>query len=187
MKPPPRCIDVHSIGDSYAPVSRASSRRLRGSVQSGSFSGTCPASDDFHNRSRLTCNREGTNSNYGAESCAPFRNMFQNAGKEELMVMGALAGSIMKNETPEVIKETLARRRWVLLCWLLTWWIPSPSSSERASGVERETHLEHYHLVYLHLCGLCYHDFSAHLPIERGTSPVHRSLHHIHTPAILTK
>ena len=41
--------------------------------------------------------------------------MFQNAGKEELMVMGVSAGSIMKNETPEVIKETLARRRWVLL------------------------------------------------------------------------
>jgi chitin synthase len=33
----------------------------------------------------------------------------------------------MEHETTEVVKETSARRRWVLLCWLLTWWIPSPS------------------------------------------------------------
>ena len=51
--------------------------------------------------------------------------MFQNADKEGLMAKEALAGEIMENETTEVIKETSARRRWVLLCWLLTWWIPS--------------------------------------------------------------
>lgn len=42
------------------------------------------------------------------------------------MAKEALAGEIMENETTEVVKETSARRRWVLLCWLLTWWIPSP-------------------------------------------------------------
>ena len=26
----------------------------------------------------------------------------------------------------KVVRETSARRQWVLLCWLLTWWIPSP-------------------------------------------------------------
>ncbi|KAG6371381.1 hypothetical protein JVT61DRAFT_9595 [Boletus reticuloceps] len=31
----------------------------------------------------------------------------------------------MENETTKVVKETSARRCWVLLCWLLTWWIPS--------------------------------------------------------------
>ncbi|KAG6372221.1 P-loop containing nucleoside triphosphate hydrolase protein [Boletus reticuloceps] len=36
-------------------------------------------SDDFDNRSRLTSNREETNSNYGSGSYAPSRNMFQNA------------------------------------------------------------------------------------------------------------
>ncbi|KAF8119292.1 chitin synthase-domain-containing protein [Boletus edulis] len=84
-------------------------------------------SDDFDNRSRLTSNREETSSNYGPESYAPYRNMFQNADKEGLPVIAkeALAGEIMENETTEVVKETLARRRWVLLCWLLTWWIPS--------------------------------------------------------------
>ncbi|KAI9568500.1 P-loop containing nucleoside triphosphate hydrolase protein [Boletus coccyginus] len=82
-------------------------------------------SDDFDNRSRLTSNREETNSNYGSESYAPSRNMFQNADKEGLVAKEALAGEIMENETTEVVKETSARRRWVLLCWLLTWWIPS--------------------------------------------------------------
>ncbi|KAF8438194.1 hypothetical protein L210DRAFT_3647176 [Boletus edulis BED1] len=82
-------------------------------------------SDDFDNRSRLTSNQEETNSNYGSESYAPSRNMFQNADKEGLIAKEALAGEIMENETTEVVKETSARRRWVLLCWLLTWWIPS--------------------------------------------------------------
>ncbi|KAF8416998.1 hypothetical protein L210DRAFT_3369969, partial [Boletus edulis BED1] len=36
-----------------------------------------------------------------------------------------LAGEIMENETTEVVKGMSACRRWVLLCWLLTWWIPS--------------------------------------------------------------
>ncbi|KAF8121277.1 P-loop containing nucleoside triphosphate hydrolase protein [Boletus edulis] len=66
-----------------------------------------------------------TNSNYGSESYAPSRNMFQNADKEGLIAKEALAGEIMENETTGVVKETSARRRWVLLCWLLTWWIPS--------------------------------------------------------------
>ncbi|KAG6370849.1 P-loop containing nucleoside triphosphate hydrolase protein [Boletus reticuloceps] len=82
-------------------------------------------SDDFNNRSRLSSNREETNSNYGSESYAPSRNMFQNTDKEGLIAKEALAGEIMESETTKVVKETLARRRWVLLCWLLTWWIPS--------------------------------------------------------------
>ena len=32
----------------------------------------------------------------------------------------------MENGTTEVVKETSVRRRWVLLCWVLTWWIPPP-------------------------------------------------------------
>ncbi|KAJ7490104.1 hypothetical protein B0H11DRAFT_1676631, partial [Mycena galericulata] len=36
----------------------------------------------------------------------------------------ALAGEIQEGETAEVIKESSVRRRWVPLCWLLTWWIP---------------------------------------------------------------
>ena len=82
-------------------------------------------SDDFDNRSRLTSNRDDTASNYGSDSYAPSRNMFQNADKEALVAKETLAGEIMENETTEVMKETSARRRWVLLCWALTWWIPS--------------------------------------------------------------
>ncbi|KAF8439427.1 hypothetical protein L210DRAFT_858136 [Boletus edulis BED1] len=82
-------------------------------------------SDDFNNWSRLTSNREETNSNYGSKSYAPSRNMFQNADKEGLIAKEALVGEIMESEMTKAIKETLARRRWVLLCWLLTLWIPS--------------------------------------------------------------
>ncbi|KAH0833480.1 hypothetical protein J3R83DRAFT_12603 [Lanmaoa asiatica] len=56
-------------------------------------------SDDFDNRK--------TNSNYGSESYAPSRNMFQNAD-EGLMAKEALTGKIMENEVTEVIKETSA-------------------------------------------------------------------------------
>ena len=67
-------------------------------------------------RSRLTSNQEDTNSNYGSESYAPSRNMFQNADKEGLMAKEALVGEIMENEMTEVIMETSACCRWVLLC-----------------------------------------------------------------------
>ena len=79
-------------------------------------------SDNFDSHiSRLTSNWEETNSNYGSESYAPSRNMFQNADKEGLMAKKALPDEIMENETTEVVKEMLARQRWVLLCWILTW------------------------------------------------------------------
>ena len=52
--------------------------------------------------------------------------MFQNADKHRLMEKEALAGEIQEGETTEVLKETSARRRWVALCWILTWWVPTP-------------------------------------------------------------
>ncbi|KAF8437697.1 P-loop containing nucleoside triphosphate hydrolase protein [Boletus edulis BED1] len=146
-------LDVHSIGDPYAPyaspglppndytdpynqvssqahvplVANASPFQ-RGNLYKDDYE-DCKSfrSDDFDNRSRLTSNREEINSNYGSKSYTPSRNMFQNTDKEGLIAKEALpvAGEIMENETIEVVKETLAHRRWVLLCWLLTWWIPS--------------------------------------------------------------
>ncbi|KAH0831304.1 glycosyltransferase family 2 protein [Lanmaoa asiatica] len=144
-------IDVRSIGDPYAPYASpglpsddyadpfnqassqahvplvaAASPFQRGDLYDDEYEDRKSfRSDDFDNRSRLTSNREETNSNYGSDSYAPSRNMFQNADKEGLIAKEALAGEIMENETTEVVKETSARRRWVLLCWLLTWWIPS--------------------------------------------------------------
>ncbi|KAF8433780.1 P-loop containing nucleoside triphosphate hydrolase protein [Boletus edulis BED1] len=144
-------LDVRSIGDPYAPyaspglppddyadpynqvssqahvplVANASPFQ-RGNLYEDDYEDRKSfRSDDFDNRSRVTSNGEETNSNYGSESYAPSRNMFQNADKEGLIANEALAGEIMENETTEVVKETSARRRWVLLCWLLTWWIPS--------------------------------------------------------------
>jgi chitin synthase len=62
----------------------------------------------------------------GTESYAPSRNMFQNVDKKALLEKEALPGEIHEGEVAEVLKETSARRRWVALCWLLTWWVPSP-------------------------------------------------------------
>lgn len=52
--------------------------------------------------------------------------MFQDTGKKGLAEKEPLAGEIQEGETTEVLKETSARRRWVALCWLLTWWVPNP-------------------------------------------------------------
>jgi chitin synthase len=51
--------------------------------------------------------------------------MFQNADKKGLADKEPLAGEIQEGETSEVYKESSNRRRWVALCWLLTWWVPS--------------------------------------------------------------
>ncbi|KAF8345668.1 glycosyltransferase family 2 protein, partial [Amanita rubescens] len=85
-------------------------------------------SDDFDGQSNYTSQRDAA-SNYGSESYAPSRNMFQGAeGKgahRALLEKEALAGEIQEGETTEVIKESSARRKWVALCWILTWWCPN--------------------------------------------------------------
>ncbi|KDQ56608.1 glycosyltransferase family 2 protein [Jaapia argillacea MUCL 33604] len=85
-------------------------------------------SEDFDadGRSRLTSNRDESMSNFGTESYAPSRNMFQSNDKKGALDKEALAGEIQEGETAEVVKESSARRRWVTICWLLTWWIPTP-------------------------------------------------------------
>jgi chitin synthase len=83
-------------------------------------------SEDYDGRSRYTSHREESVSNFGTESYAPSRNMFQNADKKGLLDKEALAGEIQEGETAEVLKETSARRKWVALCWMLTFWIPGP-------------------------------------------------------------
>lgn len=79
------------------------------------------SADDFDGQSRLT--RDDA-SNFGSESYAPSRNMFQGAGKQGITEKEPLAGEIQEGETAEVFKETSARRRWVVLCWILTFWVP---------------------------------------------------------------
>ena len=83
-------------------------------------------SDDYDGRTRYTSHREDSISNFGTESYAPSRNMFHNADKKGLLDKEALAGEIQEGETTEVLKETSSRRKWVALCWMLTFWIPSP-------------------------------------------------------------
>lgn len=83
-------------------------------------------SEEFDNRSRFTSQRDDSDSHYGSESYAPSRNMFQNTDKRGLMEKEALAGEIQEGETTEVLKESSSRRRWVMLCWILTFWVPTP-------------------------------------------------------------
>ncbi|KAF8523712.1 glycosyltransferase family 2 protein [Hysterangium stoloniferum] len=82
-------------------------------------------SDDYDGRSQLTSHREESASNFGTESYAPSRNMFQNADKKPLGEKDLLPGEIMEGEVAEEIRDSSARRRWLLMVWLLTWWCPS--------------------------------------------------------------
>ncbi|KAF4579719.1 hypothetical protein EYR40_000103 [Pleurotus pulmonarius] len=82
-------------------------------------------SEDYDGRSRFTSQRDDSVSNFGSESYAPSRNMFQNADKKGLLEKEALPGEVQEGETTEVVKESSARRRWVALCWVLTFWVPT--------------------------------------------------------------
>ncbi|KAH7106969.1 glycosyltransferase family 2 protein [Auriculariales sp. MPI-PUGE-AT-0066] len=82
-------------------------------------------SDDFDGQSRFTTHRDDTNSNFGTESYAPSRNMFQNFDKRGVE-KEALPGEVMEGEVTEEIHDSSARRRWLVVVWLLTWWMPSP-------------------------------------------------------------
>ncbi|KAG9095195.1 hypothetical protein FS749_010895 [Ceratobasidium sp. UAMH 11750] len=61
----------------------------------------------------------------GSESYAPSRQLFTAADRKPVVDKEALPGEIMENETAEEVKQTAARRRWVALCWILTFWIPN--------------------------------------------------------------
>ena len=82
--------------------------------------------DDYDARSALTSNRDDSMSHLGSESYAPSRNMFHNTDNKALLEKDALPGEIQEGETAEVLKESSARRKWVALCWLLTFWCPTP-------------------------------------------------------------
>ena len=53
--------------------------------------------------------------------------MFQNTDKRGLMEKEPLSGEIQEGETAEVFKESSACQRWVVLCWMLMFWVPTPA------------------------------------------------------------
>ncbi|KAJ7830396.1 hypothetical protein B0H13DRAFT_268824 [Mycena leptocephala] len=86
---------------------------------------------DAHSRFMSAVDERETASNFGSESYAPSRNMFDAEGKGAgvgavLLDKDARAWEIQEGETVEVLKESSARRRWVTLCWILTFWVPNP-------------------------------------------------------------
>ena len=84
-------------------------------------------SDDYDERSAYTSHRDIRRPSGYTESYAPSRNMFQDAEKKGLLSgKEPLAGEIQDGETTEVIKESALRKRWVMLCWMLTFWCPTP-------------------------------------------------------------
>jgi chitin synthase len=119
--------DAYHTSSQALPLVANASPFQRADMYDDGFDGRSVQSDDFDARSRLTSNRDDTVSNYGSESYAPSRNMFQNAEKRGLVTdKEQLAGEIQEGEVTETVKESSARRRWVALCWILTWWVPSP-------------------------------------------------------------
>jgi chitin synthase len=117
--------DNYNISSAALPlVSKAPFQRP--DLYEDEFENKSVQSEDFDDRSRFTNAHDESNPHFGSESHAPSRNMFQNTDKRGLMEKEVLAGEIQEGETTEVLKESSARRRWVALCWLLTWWIPSP-------------------------------------------------------------
>ncbi|KAL4081203.1 hypothetical protein J3A83DRAFT_4083727, partial [Scleroderma citrinum] len=78
----------------------------------------------FQHHSHLTSNQDDSNFNYSTELYVPSWNMFHNADKEGHVSKEMLLGEILEGKTMEVVREILARRCWVLLCWLLTTPVP---------------------------------------------------------------
>lgn len=60
-------------------------------------------------------------SNIGTETYAPSRNMFRDFDNKEKDVLDVEPSD---GETTEEYKESAARRRWVWLCRILTFWVP---------------------------------------------------------------
>jgi chitin synthase len=83
-------------------------------------------SEVYAGLSRFTSQRADSMSNFGTESYGPSQNMFQNTDKKGLVDKEALMGEIQEGETTEVLKESSAPRRWVAICWMLTFWDQTP-------------------------------------------------------------
>lgn len=81
-------------------------------------------SEDYDGRSQLTSHREETSSNFGSESYAPSRNMFQNAEKNAVPGKG-VTDEILDGEVVEEVRDSSARRKWLYVVWSLTWWCPN--------------------------------------------------------------
>ncbi|KAI0725977.1 glycosyltransferase family 2 protein [Fomitopsis betulina] len=141
-------LGPHSIGDPYAPYQSPDTESPYGGGYNDPFGQSNQQlplvqnaqpmydeyderkslrSDDFDGRSAYTSHRDVESASVYTESYAPSRNMFQDADKKGLLSgKEPIAGEIQEGETTEVLKESTLRKRWVMICWLLTWWCPTP-------------------------------------------------------------
>ncbi|KAH8914587.1 glycosyltransferase family 2 protein [Atractiella rhizophila] len=89
------------------------------------------STDDYFSSARALRKNGGYDdegaSAIGSERFNPSRNLFDADRKTEFGEKAAYGLDMQKpDETVEEIGDTSARKKWVFLTWLLTWWIPSP-------------------------------------------------------------
>ncbi|KAK8846712.1 hypothetical protein IAR55_005799 [Kwoniella newhampshirensis] len=85
--------------------------------------------------SQITSQFGDTASNIGTEAYAPSRNMFRDLDHRD--EKDPLDADPLDGEITEEYKESIARRRWVWLCTILTFWIPGFLLS-KLGGMKRQ-------------------------------------------------
>nr|XP_031861862.1 uncharacterized protein CI109_002691 [Kwoniella shandongensis]KAA5528934.1 hypothetical protein CI109_002691 [Kwoniella shandongensis] len=85
--------------------------------------------------SQITSQFGDTASNMGTEAYAPSRNMFRDLDHKD--EKDPLDAEPLDGEIVEEYKESIARRRWVWLCTVLTFWIPGFLLS-KVGGMKRQ-------------------------------------------------
>jgi chitin synthase len=79
----------------------------------------------FRSEDRGGTGEDAMSMSVGSESYAPSRQLFTAADRKPVADKEALPGEVLEGETAEEVKQTAARRRWVALCWMLTFWVPN--------------------------------------------------------------
>ncbi|RIB29616.1 glycosyltransferase family 2 protein [Gigaspora rosea] len=88
-------------------------------------------SDDYYQEENYS--QYGESVSYGSEVYAPSHNMFGGMDAKKLNEKD----QIIEEEPEEPRKKSAARKKWLFLTWLLTWWIP-PCFLSWCGGMKRK-------------------------------------------------
>lgn len=95
-----------------------------GRLNEPDFDSKTMRSYDDYAPTHFTSNLDDSTSNVGTEAYAPSKNMFGALEKSNLNGKELDEGA-GKEETTEVYKVSGARKKWLVLVWALTWWLPN--------------------------------------------------------------